>query len=210
MIHELNTGYQPPETDLSTIDKKSLFNAFAKSRFMLRKTACVGREMRAIRDRWSKAERHAQHIGDLSLLRESREQIRRITSWLSNEQKIYERDYVDHILNCAVWIDAVATLDEKAALLGLSTIAARRALAPYAEHSADKCESFTLLLSHMPESHPDPDIEYRVTAAIVRQLMSDPVAHRKTTQAMNEIFGQELFPLPSVPKPSLVKSEASQ
>jgi hypothetical protein len=207
MIHELNTGYQPPVIDLANIDKRALFNAFAKSRFMLRKTVHVGREMRTNLEWWNKAERYAQRIGDLSLLRESREKIQRITSWLANEQKTYEKDYVDHILSCAVWIDKVATLDEKAALLGLSTVAARRALKPYAEHNADKSESFTLLLSHMPESHPDPDIEYRVTAAIIKTLMSDPVTHRQTTQHMNEIFGQDVFPLPIVPKPTLVKTD---
>lgn len=210
MISELNTGYQPEEQDLSSIDKRALFNRFAKARFMLRKMAHVGRTLKDNLEWWRKAERYAKQEANIDLLRESRESIERISAWLSGGQKDGEKEFVNILLDCAVWIDKVATLDEKATLLGLSTVAARRALKPYAEHREDKCESFTLLLSHMPESHPDPDIEWRVSAAIIDTIMANPIAHRQTTQAMNEIFGQEIFPLPSVPKPSLVKPEAAQ
>ena len=205
MIKVLDTGYKPPELDLASVDKRSLFNSFAKARFMLRKHQKMRKQLLPVLEEWKFLESCAKSAGNINLLRESRSKIQLIEHYLSGVQKDFSAYCVDSMLQCAHLIDRIATLDEKAALLGLSSTAIRLSMKSYDMDESDHGGLFTLLLSHMPDSHADDEISVPVTIAIIHKISSDPIANRKTNQYMNELFGQEVFPVPDVPKPTLVK-----
>lgn len=206
MIRELDTGYQPPSADLSSIDKRALFNDFARTRYIMRRAAGLLRHFAAKRAAYVALEECARNEGDLVDLRWARDTIAQLDH-AAEDVRGHRRELAEHLLDFALWIDKVATLEEKAALLGLSPIAARRALSVYDGSEGNRCESFTLLLTHMPEDRPDPDIEVIVTGVVVRAITSHPIAKRRTAQYMNEhIFGADVMPVPAAPKPTLVKT----
>lgn len=205
MATMIEIGYRPLPADPDAPDKKALFNGFAKHRYYLRRIRRQLGWTNSLLTERRKAEQEGRQCGDFLYTREAQREVEEIEAFVTRQQNAIE-SVVNTLLDHAYWIDRIATLDEKAALLGLSTKAAQRALASYAERGQAKGESFTMLLAHMPESHADPDIEWPVFAAMMDAVQNHPIAHRRVTQRLNEVFGQELFPLPEVPKPTLVSS----
>ena len=202
MIHELNTGYQLPETDLSAIDKKALFNGFAKTRYVLRRLINLTRQLSSMRQGNAGVEAIAIQDADLVRLR----LVRKVNSDIDQSMEKIDGQkamLAESLLDTACWIDQVATLDEKAALLGLSTTAARRALEPYASRNEEKRESFTMLLTR---GGSDPDIEDAVFDVMVDKIMDHPILHRRARQIFNDAFGEDIMPMPDTPQPTLVKT----
>jgi uncharacterized protein (DUF305 family) len=188
----LETEYRPEEP---VLDKKQVFNTFAKLRYMLRKYVkqhkmCV--EMaRNARHRAELAKKMAR----IDLINLASKVIEELDADIQYFKQAVT-DIADALLSVAVQVDKVATVEEQAALLGLSTKVMKRELDTYGKNP-----SFSMVLTSMPESHQDMDIEAAVWMALIQSIKENPVLDRRCTQILNDTLGGPVFPVPPPIKP---------
>ena len=200
-VSSLETGYQPPR---QTIDKKSLFNDFAKSRYLLRKLSKQYADRVEMRDTARKRAELAKKLARLDLARRALERAK-VCDDAANHLREAMDAVADVMLSFAAHIDSVATIEEQAALLGLSTTAMKREVLAYGEGRVVGT-SFALVLTSMPDKHRDMDIEIAATKALLRSIKSNPILDRQCTQMLNEVLGSPVFPVPPPIRPVAVSS----
>jgi hypothetical protein len=203
MIHELNTGYRPSEATLTDAEKRELFNKFAKWRYVLRKTIKASQDLIDLKRSNRATDKRAIKSADFTTARLARN-VRKDIDRLTDQIESHKAEAIVALLGLARWIEKAATLDEKAALLGMSTTAARLALKPYTDRCPEKSESFLMLLTSAKRDTAFEDVMFD---AVLDRVMDDPIGNRQTTQHLNKLLGSDFFPLPIVPKPTLVKAD---
>ena len=112
------------------------------------------------------------------------------------------RELVSFLMSFMKMLDNMnPSMHTKAQVIGISHVLAKN-LAK--EHES---ENIILLMMSLPQDREDKDLCWLMNTEMVRRISEDPVAHRLTTIHLNKLFGSNVFPVPSVPKPRLVKTE---
>jgi hypothetical protein len=197
MIYKLDTGHKPAGIEDDQIDKKGVFNMFAMTRFLLRKGIKSGKELKRRRDELMHIAGVAVVKNDRMMERAATERAEKIERYLEGDHEKYLRSLALNVLLNASLIDRVATFEEKSALVSVSPIAMRRALALYARHG--KSESLSMLLQHMPDSHPDHEVSDYLLFVITDEMASNSVLRRQAAQKANEVLGQSVCEVPQSP-----------